>query len=102
MGQNKRFTPKSIDFSIGKVLPATRAKIAKNPSGERNSAMPHYDFRTARLYIDAPLGAGVPLALDRAQSHYLRRVLRLKDGNDIFVFKGRDREKAARGEGGPR
>jgi 16S rRNA (uracil1498-N3)-methyltransferase len=64
--------------------------------------MPHYDFRSARLYIDAPLGAGVPLALDRAQSHYLRRVLRLKDGNDILVFNGRDGEWHAAIEGGTR
>jgi 16S rRNA (uracil1498-N3)-methyltransferase len=64
--------------------------------------MPHYDFRTVRLYIDAPLGAGVPLALDRAQSHYLRRVLRLEDGRDILVFNGRDGEWRAAIEGGRR
>jgi 16S rRNA (uracil1498-N3)-methyltransferase len=64
--------------------------------------MPHYDFRTVRLYIDAPLGSGVPLALDRAQSHYLRRVLRLEDGRDILVFNGRDGEWRAAIEGGRR
>jgi 16S rRNA (uracil1498-N3)-methyltransferase len=64
--------------------------------------MPHYDFRTARLYIDAPLAAGSPLTLDRAQSHYLRKVLRLKDGQDILVFNGHDGEWRAAIEGGPR
>lgn len=64
--------------------------------------MPSYDFRTARLYIDTPLAAGAPLALDRAQSHYLRRVLRLQDGQDILVFNGRDGEWRAALEGGTR
>ena len=64
--------------------------------------MPRYDFRTARLYVDAPLAAGASLALDRAQSHYLRRVLRLKDGQGILVFNGHDGEWRAAIEGGTR
>jgi 16S rRNA (uracil1498-N3)-methyltransferase len=64
--------------------------------------MPCYDFRTARLYIDAPMAPGAVVALDRAQSHYLRRVLRLKDGQHILVFNGRDGEWRAALEGGAR
>jgi 16S rRNA (uracil1498-N3)-methyltransferase len=64
--------------------------------------MPRYDFRTTRLYIEAPLAAGAPVTLDRAQSHYLRRVLRLEDGHDILVFNGRDGEWRAAIEGGTR
>jgi len=64
--------------------------------------MPRYDFRTARLYINAPLATGATLALDRSQSHYLRRVLRLKDGQDILVFNGHDGEWRAAIEGGTR
>src|SRR5262249_21865649 len=62
-------------------------------------AMPRYDFRTPRLYVDAPLGAdsgsgaGVPLA--PAQAHYLRNVLRLKAGEAVLVFHGRNGEWGA-------
>jgi 16S rRNA (uracil1498-N3)-methyltransferase len=64
--------------------------------------MPCYDFRTARLYRDAPLAGGAVVALDRSQSHYLRHVLRLKDGQEILVFNGRDGEWRATLEGGAR
>jgi len=64
--------------------------------------MPSYDFHAARLFIDAPLAAGGVVALDRAQAHYLKRVLRLKDGQDILVFNGRDGEWRGTLEGGRR
>jgi 16S rRNA (uracil1498-N3)-methyltransferase len=64
--------------------------------------MPAYDFRTTRLYIAAPLAVGAVAALDHGQSHYLRRVLRLKNGQDILVFNGRDGEWRATLEGGTR
>lgn len=64
--------------------------------------MPDYDFRTTRLFVDAPLHDGAVVALDRSQSHYLRRVLRLKDGQAILVFNGRDGEWRAALEGGTR
>ncbi len=64
--------------------------------------MPSYDFRTTRLYVDAPLAERAVVALDRSQSHYLRRVLRLKDGQEILVFNGRDGEWRATLEGGTR
>jgi 16S rRNA (uracil1498-N3)-methyltransferase len=57
--------------------------------------MPGYDFRSPRLYVEAPLAAGANVALDRAQSHYLATVLRLKPGGRILVFNGRDGEWAA-------
>ncbi|HTC02894.1 MAG TPA: 16S rRNA (uracil(1498)-N(3))-methyltransferase [Xanthobacteraceae bacterium] len=57
--------------------------------------MPAYDFRSPRLYLDAPLAAGVELLLDRAQAHYLTTVLRLKSGAGVLVFNGRDGEWSA-------
>lgn len=54
--------------------------------------MPAYDFRTPRLYVEASLGAGAAVALDRAQAHYLTTVLRLKSGGGVLVFNGRDGE----------
>src|SRR5262245_2747950 len=54
--------------------------------------MPRYDFRTPRLYVDAPLTAGRTATLAAAQAHYLRNVLRLKPGDTVLVFNGRDGE----------
>jgi 16S rRNA (uracil1498-N3)-methyltransferase len=57
--------------------------------------MPGYDFRSPRLYVAAPLGAGAEVSLDRAQGHYLTAVLRLASGAGVLVFNGRDGEWAA-------
>jgi 16S rRNA (uracil1498-N3)-methyltransferase len=54
--------------------------------------MPRYDFRTPRLYIDASLDAGASITLDPAQANYLGNVLRLKSGDSVLVFNGRDGE----------
>jgi 16S rRNA (uracil1498-N3)-methyltransferase len=57
--------------------------------------MPGYDFRSPRLYVEAPLAAGAAVDLDRAQGHYLTTVLRLTSGDGVLVFNGRDGEWAA-------
>ncbi len=54
--------------------------------------MPGYDFRSPRLFIDAPLDTGTAVVLERAQAHYLSHVLRLRDGDRVLVFNGRDGE----------
>jgi 16S rRNA (uracil1498-N3)-methyltransferase len=54
--------------------------------------MPGYDFRSPRLHVEAPLSEGASVALDRAQSHYLTTVLRLKSGGRVLIFNGRDGE----------
>jgi 16S rRNA (uracil1498-N3)-methyltransferase len=56
------------------------------------SPMPRYDFRTPRLYIDAPLEDGASIALDASQANYLGNVLRMKDGDPVLVFNGRNGE----------
>jgi len=58
--------------------------------------MPAYDFRTPRIYLDAPLAGGSEVALDRDQANYLRNVLRLKRGDALLLFNGRDGEWQAR------
>ena len=58
--------------------------------------MPHYDFRTPRVYLDAPLAAGLTVSFDRAQANYLLNVLRLKHGDALLLFNGRDGEWQAR------
>jgi 16S rRNA (uracil1498-N3)-methyltransferase len=54
--------------------------------------MPQFDFRAPRLFVDAPLGAGQTVSLERNQSNYLGNVLRLSAGDTILVFNGQDGE----------
>jgi 16S rRNA (uracil1498-N3)-methyltransferase len=54
--------------------------------------MPRYDFRTPRLFVNAPLGAGAEVALDRDQANYLVNVLRLSKDDGVLLFNGRDGE----------
>ncbi|HEY6832778.1 MAG TPA: 16S rRNA (uracil(1498)-N(3))-methyltransferase [Pseudolabrys sp.] len=54
--------------------------------------MSRYDFRTPRVYVDATLAAGGEVPLDRDQANYLLNVLRLKGGDEVLLFNGRDGE----------
>jgi len=54
--------------------------------------MPAHDFRSPRLYVDHPLGPGIEVTLDEAQTHYLADVLRHEPGDTLLVFNGRDGE----------
>jgi len=61
--------------------------------------MPQHDFKSPRLFVDAPLAAGETVALERSQSNYLGNVLRLSAGDTILMFNGRDGEWQASIEG---
>jgi 16S rRNA (uracil1498-N3)-methyltransferase len=54
--------------------------------------MPDLDFRSPRLFVDAPLNAGQIVPLERNQGNYLGNVLRLSAGESVLVFNGRDGE----------
>ena len=54
--------------------------------------MPRYDFTTTRLFVDAPLHDGASVAIRDERANYLLNVLRLRDGDSILVFNGRDGE----------
>src|SRR5262245_29543198 len=54
--------------------------------------MARYDFRSPRLFVAQPLAADGSVPLDPPQTHYLRDVLRLKPGNPVLVFNGREGE----------
>lgn len=54
--------------------------------------MDRYDFRTKRLFVDAPLSPEHPIEADRAQANYLLNVLRLSAGSNVLLFNGRDGE----------
>jgi 16S rRNA (uracil1498-N3)-methyltransferase len=61
--------------------------------------MARYDFRSPRLFVEAPLGAGLTVTLDGAQTHYLASVLRMTAGDSLLVFNGADGEWKARLDG---
>ncbi len=54
--------------------------------------MPAYDFRSPRLHVEPLLEEGARIALTRAHAHYLCTVLRLRSGERVLVFNGRDGE----------
>jgi 16S rRNA (uracil1498-N3)-methyltransferase len=45
-----------------------------------------------RLYVNAPLGAGVAVPASEGQAHYLLHVMRAKVGQLVSLFNGRDGE----------
>ncbi|MBU1209694.1 MAG: 16S rRNA (uracil(1498)-N(3))-methyltransferase [Alphaproteobacteria bacterium] len=55
-----------------------------------------HDFNAERLFVDAPLAAGVALSCTDDKAHYILNVLRLKAGDAILVFNGREGEWRAR------
>lgn len=57
-----------------------------------NAPMPRYDFTAPRLFVSESLAAGAAVPLDKAQTNYLRNVLRLEPGATILAFNGRDGE----------
>jgi 16S rRNA (uracil1498-N3)-methyltransferase len=57
--------------------------------------MPAYEFRSPRLFVAPALEAGATVALTSAHAHYLGHVLRLKTGDRVLVFNGRDGEWSA-------
>ncbi|MTI15833.1 16S rRNA (uracil(1498)-N(3))-methyltransferase [Rhodobacteraceae bacterium RKSG542] len=54
--------------------------------------MPRSEFRMQRLYLDSAMAEGMRIEADRAQANYLLNVLRMKDGEELLVFNGRDGE----------
>jgi len=51
-----------------------------------------YDFKSPRIHVADPLKAGAEVGIASAQAHYLRNVLRLKPGEPVLVFNGKDGE----------
>jgi 16S rRNA (uracil1498-N3)-methyltransferase len=52
--------------------------------------MPRSHKTLSRLFIDAPLAAGASLELGREQTNYVLTVMRMKAGEALVVFNGRD------------
>ncbi len=51
-----------------------------------------YDFSAQRLFVEAPLEAGARIIPDADRLNYLLNVLRLREGDAILLFNGRDGE----------
>lgn len=45
-----------------------------------------------RLHVTVPLNTGAEIVLDEKQAHYSTQVMRLKTGNALLLFNGRDGE----------
>jgi 16S rRNA (uracil1498-N3)-methyltransferase len=58
-------------------------------------SMARHDFHSPRLFVAAPLAAGLTVALNAAQIHYLATVLRMAAGDTVRVFNGVDGEWTA-------
>ena len=58
--------------------------------------MARTDFRTPRLYVEAPLAEGAEVRLDPQQTNYLLNVLRLGADAPVLLFNGRDGEFASK------
>ena len=58
--------------------------------------MARTDFRTPRLYVEAPLAEGAEIRLDPQQTNYLLNVLRLGADAPVLLFNGRDGEFASK------
>ncbi|MGL4242754.1 MAG: 16S rRNA (uracil(1498)-N(3))-methyltransferase [Beijerinckiaceae bacterium] len=53
---------------------------------------PRVDFTAQRLFVDAPLAEGAAVELSKEQANYLLNVLRMRAGDALLVFNGRDGE----------
>lgn len=51
-----------------------------------------HDFNAQRLFCDAEMRAGQTVVCEPQQAHYVLNVLRLRAGDKILVFNGRDGE----------
>ncbi|KQT87945.1 16S rRNA (uracil(1498)-N(3))-methyltransferase [Aurantimonas sp. Leaf443] len=58
--------------------------------------MATHDFSATRLFLDAALAEGLPVAATPVQANYLLNVLRLSQDDRVLVFNGRDGEWSAR------
>jgi 16S rRNA (uracil1498-N3)-methyltransferase len=54
--------------------------------------MARYDFNAARLFVEADLVEATTFVCTSQQANYLKNVLRLRPGDEILVFNGRDGE----------
>lgn len=64
-------------------------------NAKKGFKLARYDFNAQRLFVDSDLSSGARVELTREQTNYLLNVLRLRDGDVIHVFNGRQGEWSA-------
>lgn len=57
-----------------------------------SASKPLASFAAQRLFVEARLGAGAEILASKVQANYLLNVLRLKTGDMVLLFNGRDGE----------
>jgi 16S rRNA (uracil1498-N3)-methyltransferase len=77
------------------VSPAKR-RLDGGPPPLAGKPLPSYDFAAQRLYVEERLEVGARLVPDAERLNYLLNVLRLREGDAILLFNGRDGEWLAR------
>jgi 16S rRNA (uracil1498-N3)-methyltransferase len=66
-------------------------------------ARPDRTAGKVRLFVDRPLAGDMAIEIDPAKAHYLIKVMRLRPGDPVMLFNGRDGEwRAALGPAGKR
>lgn len=74
-------------------------RSSKTPSATLlGSLVSRYDFTAQRLFVKTPLDAGASVLPAPDQINYLLNVLRLREGDALLLFNGRDGEWLARVE----
>lgn len=53
-------------------------------------------LRPIRLYVESPLNPSAEISLSKGDSHYIVNVMRLRAGDRIFIFNGKDGEWQAK------
>ena len=56
------------------------------------TTMAIHDFTSQRLFVDAALSPGADVPVGGPQAHYLLNVMRMKLGDGVLLFNGRDGE----------
>src|SRR5208282_2628492 len=74
------------------LLPAARRRWRPAAARAMGTWMARTDFRTPRLYVEAPLAETGEVKLDPQQTNYLLNVLRLQAQAPVLLFNGRDGE----------
>ena len=72
----------------------TRADCSSQPGEAMSDDSTHADepAPSIRLFVEAPLSAGAVVECSAAQANYLGNVMRMKAGDALLVFNGRDGE----------
>ena len=73
----------------------TNSRSGEGP-GSGGGPAPGNGPRVPRLHVEADLADGAEIELDRARSHQLGEVLRVREGAAVAVFDGAGAERAAR------